>query len=399
MELLRSWGLESNILAGGMDVELVGWIGPSLAEAAAGNIYEVGYPTRAQAAVISPTAPAAVPQDQLEAVLLDRLRQQASAQIVAGIAVTDLKQYADEVRATMADGRMVRARYVIGADGIRSVVRERLGIAAPVTDNLAAAVAAEFRAPLWEVLGPNRYGLYSTTDVPGLFLPAGVNDRWRFGLTVESVEGALAAYPPERMAKEIRAASGLPDLRPEVGRIGAFTFGIHMAERFRQGNVFLVGDAAHRVTPRGGTGMNLACHDGFDVGWRLAFVILGWADTSLLDGYEAERRPVVEHSMARSADPNGSVRSPIEGLDADLSGRLRHVWLTPGRSSVDVIGPGLTKFVTAHPAAVEATDEVHRCRPPVTTIVLEPIQAHALGMPHGGSIIVRPDGRPWAAER
>ena len=90
--------------------------------------------------------------------------------------------------------------------------------------------------------------------------------------------------------------------------IGAFTFAAQLAERFREGSAFLVGDAAHRVSPRGGTGMNTAMHDGFDLGWKLAWVLRGWAQPALLDTYELERRPIVEHNLARSADPGGSNR-------------------------------------------------------------------------------------------
>ena len=120
-------------------------------------------------------------------------------------------------------------------------------------------------------------------------------------------------------------------------------FGIDVAERFRDGSVFLIGDAAHRVTPRGATGMNTAIRDGFDLGWKLAWVMRGWAGDALLDSYEAERRPVAEHNAARSADPGGSIRSVSEELRADLGGRIAHLWL-PGEagrlSTLDLLGRG-----------------------------------------------------------
>jgi len=76
----------------------------------------------------------------------------------------------------------------------------------------------------------------------------------------------------------------------------SFTFAAQLADRFRRGNVFIVGDAAHRVTPRGGTGMNTAIHDGYDLGWKLAWVLTGWAEPSLLDSYESERRRRVQRA-------------------------------------------------------------------------------------------------------
>ena len=104
-------------------------------------------------------------------------------------------------------------------------------------------------------------------------------------------------------------------------------FGVGLAERFREGDVFLVGDAAHRVTPRGGTGLNTAIRDGFDIGWKLAWVLRGWAGERLLESYERERRPVAEFNTQRSARADGSILSTAVGLNADIGGRIAHVWV------------------------------------------------------------------------
>lgn len=392
MELLRSWGLEEAIRLGAVDVDWLLWVAPTLAEADQGSPVEVGMPTRAQAALISPTEPLAVGQDHLETVLLGHFAAQPTASTLLGVAVTAVAETAAGVRVRLADGRTITAHHVIGADGWRSTVREQLGIAVEGEDDLAAALSVEFTAPLWSILGQHRYGLYATTNPAGLFLPCGAGDRWRYGIEVSSLDGVLADYPPERLAKEIRVASGVPWLQPALGRIGTFRFGTHIADRFRSGNVFLIGDAAHRVTPRGGTGMNLAIHDGFDLGWRMAFVFNDWAGAGLLDGYETTRRPIAEHNLARSADPSGSRRTAREGLDADLGGRVRHLWLAPGRSTVDVLGPGLTQFVAPDPGGLDALDGV---RIPVTTVALDAFAAQAIGVPPGGRLLVGPDGRPW----
>ena len=87
-------------------------------------------------------------------------------------------------------------------------------------------------------------------------------------------------------------------------------FGLGLAARFREGDVFLVGDAAHRVTPRGGTGLNTAIRDGFDIGWKLAWVLRGWAHERLLESYERERRPVAEFNTERSSRADGSILKP-----------------------------------------------------------------------------------------
>ena len=82
--------------------------------------------------------------------------------------------------------------------------------------------------------------------------------------------------------------------------------------------------------------MNTAIHDGYDLGWKLAWVLRGWAGAELLDSYEAERRPVAEHNVARSADPTGSRRGADQELRVDLGGRIAHVWVPgAGRSRLD----------------------------------------------------------------
>ncbi len=91
----------------------------------------------------------------------------------------------------------------------------------------------------------------------------------------------------------------------------------------------------------------------FDLGWKLAWVLRGWAGAALLDTYEAERRPVVEHVAARSADPGGSRRAAEQEVHADLGGRIPHVW-TDGRSTLDLLGTGLTLFAGRDDAAWEA---------------------------------------------
>src|SRR5690349_4473459 len=88
MELIRSWGLEDEVRAGGVEVDFLQWIGPSLAAPEAGSTHEVGVPTRAQASVISPTVPIAVAQDHLEPILEQHLRSLPSVTYEAGVEVS-----------------------------------------------------------------------------------------------------------------------------------------------------------------------------------------------------------------------------------------------------------------------------------------------------------------------
>jgi hypothetical protein len=151
--------------------------------------------------------------------------------------------------------------------------------------------------------------------------------------------------------------------------------------------VFLAGDAAHRVTPRGGTGLNMAIHGGFDLGWKLAWVLRGWASDRLLDSYEAERRPVARHNIERSIDPGGAVREVADEVRVDLGGRIPHAWITAGTSTLDVLSGGLTLLASGPSGRIDLG-----AGPPVDVRQVDPMTARALG----GTTLVRPDGAPLA---
>ena len=249
--------------------------------------------------MLSPTAPLCAPQDHTEAVLLGHARS-LGAEVEFGREVLRVDVADDGAEALVRTGdrlRLVSARYVIGADGARSVVRGALGIEMGGPGAVdTVSVSAAFRAPLWDLVGEPRYGLYPIVhpELSSVFVPSGRGDDWVFGVSDD-----LMKRPDEaEMSRLIRIAAGVPDLEPRIHRITTFKFAAEIADRFAQRSAFLIGDAAHRVTPRGGTGMNTAIADGHDLGWKLGWVLNGWAGEDLLDTYEAERRPVAAHNLA-----------------------------------------------------------------------------------------------------
>jgi putative polyketide hydroxylase len=174
-------------------------------------------------------------------------------------------------------------------------------------------------------------------------------------------------------------------------------FGVGLAERFRAGDSFLIGDAAHRVTPRGGTGLNTAIRDGFDIGWKLAWVLRGFGGERLLDSYERERRPVAEFNTQRSTRADGSILGTGFGLSADIGGRIAHVWVPRDGdlvSTLDLLDDGLTLFVG--PDWHGPLPSRDAASPPVMMQRLDLIATRGLGLTTAGSLLVRPDGYPVA---
>jgi putative polyketide hydroxylase len=403
MELLRSWGLEDEVRAGQLDLTATGaWAAETLASPE-GTELPLGVAGFAQAAAASPTTLAAVPQDHLEPVLLRHLERSGLAEVRFGAELVAVDQDTDGVTVVLRDpatgaARTVRAGHLVGADGAHSRVRSLLGIAMEGPDHLNEQLTVLFEAPLAEVVGGRRHGIYFIRhpEAAGVLVPNGAGDRWLYGRQWAPDRERLADYTDERLAGLIRAAAGVADLPVEVVAKGAFSFAAQVADRYRAGRAFLAGDAAQRMTPRGGMGMNTAVAEGHDLGWKLAWVHRGWAGPDLLDTYEAEWRPIGARRAARSAVEDGEPDG-AEALAEDLNHRLPHAWLTAAnshlRSTLDLLGPGLTLLTGPSDQPWAAAAATLDPPFPLEVLALDPAAAEVVGIGPTGATLVRPDAQ------
>jgi 2-polyprenyl-6-methoxyphenol hydroxylase-like FAD-dependent oxidoreductase len=403
MEIFRSWGIEDAVRGGAAEVEPCGWVTPTLASGE-GTVIKLGYPTTAEAAAVSPAGPAWAPQDHLEPVLRRLLVEAAHGELRIGVELVGLEQDADRVVVSLRDDRSERTErlqveYLVAADGAHSTVRAALGIGMAGPDAVAEFQMVQFEACLAHILGEHRYGLNIVThpDAPGVFVVRGRHDRWGYAREVRDGQERLDELSEQRLAELITTAAGTT-VRPRIERVSNFRFAAQIAVRYRDHRCFLVGDAAHRMTPRGGTGMNTAIQDAHDIGWKLAWVLRGWARPELLDSYEDERRPVGLHNVIRSSDPHGAEKQADEALAWDLNGRLAHQWLdTGGRtvSTLDLLGEGLTLIAGPDELASRNARRLDSAAP-LTRHAVDASTANTLDIPPHGVSLLRPDGRELA---
>jgi 4,5-epoxidase len=230
-------------------------------------------------------------QADIESALRDRLAT-VGGDVEWGRGVSGLAQVPDGVTLRLDDGSEVDAAWVVGADGAHSVVRKAMGIGFPgvpiVERFLLADVHADIDRPREGALswlrGDNALAAF---PLPG-------DDLWRVMAPAPTEFGdepapeAIVDYLGSRLAAEAAGTICSP--------VWTSTFRIQrrLADAYRRGRVLLAGDAAHIHSPLGGQGMNTGIGDAENLAWKLALVVSGRADQSLLDTYEAERRPIAK---------------------------------------------------------------------------------------------------------
>jgi len=198
----------------------------------------------------------------------------------------------------------IRAQYLISADGAHSRIRKQLGISMEGPDNLGqfCNIYCEIDISLWTKHRPCIAYSFVDPKLSGRFLASvdGAN-RWIIGLRF-SKEDSKEIFTDEYCINEIKKLVGLPSLTVNIINKSFWTMAAQIASQYRKNRVFLAGDAAHRLPPTGGFGMNTGIQDAHNLAWKLAFVINNNASDKLLNTYYEERAPVAEQNIKWSTE-------------------------------------------------------------------------------------------------
>jgi 2-polyprenyl-6-methoxyphenol hydroxylase-like FAD-dependent oxidoreductase len=290
------------------------------------------------------------PQNMFDPILREFAAAQPSATLRYRTRLVGFTQDADGVTADVESEsgirERIRAQYLVGCDGGRSLVRETLGIGMVGTAALTYTTNVIFRCPglvalhdkgrayRFIILGPE--GTWST------IVAINGTDQWRF-----SIIGGNEPrdYTTDEIHALIRRAVGR-DFDYEILTVMPWVRRELVAGRYGDGRVTMAGDAVHMLSPTGAFGMNTGIQDAVDLSWKLAAVLQGWGGPHLLASYDAERRPIGHRNVREAAANFRRMTSPRPGppildptpegdafrqkLGAEFSEIMRHEWFTLG---------------------------------------------------------------------
>ncbi|WP_040690376.1 rifampin monooxygenase [Nocardia vinacea] len=245
-----------------------------------------------------------IPQTTTDRLLTEHAAA-VGAEIRRGCELVGLSQAEDGVTVELADGTQLRSRYLVGCDGGRSTVRKLLGVSFP----------GEPARKEW-LLGEVELTASPETVAAAVAEARETHKGFGVGPIGDGVYRAVA--PAAGVTENPTVPPTLDELKQQIREVAGTDFGVHsprwlsrfgdatrLAERYRVGRVLLAGDAAHIHPPMGGQGLNLGIQDAFNLGWKLAAEVAGWAPEGLLDSYHTERHPV-------AADVLNNTRAQVE---------------------------------------------------------------------------------------
>ena len=247
-----------------------------------------------------------VPQYVVEKVLHAKITELPSVRFLPATAFERLRQSATDVSVTVRDVRTdmtreVRASYVVGADGARSMVRGAIGAKMTGEYAMSHTYSVILRIPEFAAAPPQpqavMYWLVNP-DSPGVFNTIDGRETWGFGVGLPAGAGDI---PDGEMIARVQTALGR-NVGMEILERDRWAAHRLIADHYRDGRVLLAGDACHLHPPYGGYGMNLGIADAVDLGWKLGAVVAGWGGEGLLASYEQERRAVHERTIAEAIE-------------------------------------------------------------------------------------------------
>lgn len=352
MEIFRQFGVADAVRAAGLPddyptdtIYCTSITGPELTRLTMPARSEREKPGFLDSAWRTPEPMVRVSQLFLEPILFDRVKRTPEITVLNETAVERYEQDEDGVtvhcrRQSDGEAFTIRTRYLVGCDGGRSLIRKSMGVKLVGDAELGRTRSTLIRAPgLKALFGKRRPAWMSwvvNDKVRGNVVAIDGEETW---LVHRSMPAGVSDYEALDFDQSIRDVLGVgPEFTWEVLNHEDWIGRRLVAERFRDGRVFIAGDAAHLWVPFAGYGMNAGIADGVNLAWLLAAVSNGWAAPSMLDAYEAERHPITEQvskfamrkvmenieAMGNGAVPSAlSAKGPIGmGLRAVLGKKL-----------------------------------------------------------------------------
>jgi 2-polyprenyl-6-methoxyphenol hydroxylase-like FAD-dependent oxidoreductase len=457
MELFRQCGIEAAVRDAGLShtgTGLIVWT-----ETLAGREIERRVPGRAAAKnmAMTPVRNCLCAQDDLEPVIRRFAEAAGPGELRFNTELTSFTQTADEVTGTLTnritgEETRFRTRYLIAAEGAQSKVRRALGAKMEGTEKVYDSVNILFQANLTQWVKDRPAALYfvELDELRATFLTINGTDRWGFLIHSPSKYGWKPEdFTPEFCIALIRKGIGISDIPVTVLGVNPWQASAIVSDRYRVGNVFLAGDAAHEMPPTGGFGLNTGVQDVHNLAWKIAAVVRGRADEALLDSYHAERQPlgtvITRNSLANAMSmgrtenkagvlprreflneqglifgasyestavvPDGTPAPALEDIvteyvpSARPGSRAPHVWLKRGNEEISSIDLGGAHFLLMAGSQGEpwkrAAQAVVLSWPPLVSHVIgkdtevsDPDGSwhSAYGIDPDGAVLVRPDG-------
>jgi 2-polyprenyl-6-methoxyphenol hydroxylase-like FAD-dependent oxidoreductase len=248
----------------------------------------------------------ALRQEHIERILADWVSE-LKVPIHRAFDVTGFTQDDTGVDVELGEGRSLRAKYLVGCDGGRSLIRKKAGIDFPGWDPSISYLIAEVATteePAWGI----------RRDERGINALGKLEDGKRAGVVLNERHVVQGDEPTlDDLRQALIAVYGTDFGAHDVTYLSRFTDAARQAASYRDGRVLLAGDAAHVHSPAGGQGLNIGVQDAVNLGWKLAQVVQGTSPESLLDTYQAERHPigarVLKTTMAATALNRGDERT------------------------------------------------------------------------------------------